>query len=443
MVDLTAILKKTEPKADKKYKRPVTVIASEDRPYDITPIHPSLEVNPNLTIPTSEIAKTQGKNRQQSGNKPTTNRQQTDDKPTTKWQQTGNTNIFSSENRQQTDNRTDNKVTTNRQQTDNKPTTQIVPVAEVVGLQKATLILLDYECKKARQRITPPLTLEYLSSQLKTTTGSVKTTLQRLESKGNILRVNHKNGRGGWSQYELSDQSYRELLLIESENRTLPSFEVENKETDNKPTTKWQQSGNKVTAEPTTAPPSSSYINNTTTTSDADFEKKNLPEEWGMIDVLPLQEIGFTQTHVMQLHKSGKLTPEEIQGSIKYFSFDLQNNSKGEKIKGSSLNYFMGILRSGAPYSPPENYESPEAKAMKLYVERTKKLRREEEAAKKETETFAFQEWVASLAEEEIDLYSAEYKSRKNDDPLKQGALRLHFNQNIWPKKLLEFSVCL
>ena len=360
------------------------------------------------------------KNRQQTGNKPATRMfypLKTDNKPAT-------------------------ELATNRQQTGNKLATKIVPVAEIVGLQKATLNLLDYECKKARLRTTPPLTLEYLSSQLKTTTGSIKTTLQRLEAKGNILRVNHKNGRGGWSQYELSDQSYRELLLFESENRTLPSFEGENKETDNKMATNRQQSGNKVASEPTTTPSSSSsYIYNTTTTSAADFEKKSLPEEWETIGVNPLQEIGLTQTHLMQLHKSAKLTPDKIQESINYFAFDLKNNNKGEKINGSPLNFFMGILRSGIPYSPPENYESAETKAMKLYVEKTKSLHREEEEAKKEAQVFAFQEWVRGLAEDEINELAPEYKSQTNDSPLKQGALRLHFNKNIWPKRLSE--ICL
>ena len=56
-----------------------------------------------------------------------------------------------------------------------------------------------------------------------------------------------------------------------------------------------------------------------------------------------------------------------IQESINAFAFNLKENNKGKGLKTSPLNYLMGILRSGIPYAPPSNYESPESRAMNIY----------------------------------------------------------------------------
>jgi DNA-binding transcriptional regulator PaaX len=63
----------------------------------------------------------------------------------------------------------------------------------------------------------------------------IRTTIQRLEKKGCIRRIEFKNGRGGWTRYELPESIYHEVLRSE---------------TSNKPATNPQQSGNRTGNKP-------------------------------------------------------------------------------------------------------------------------------------------------------------------------------------------------
>lgn len=104
-----------------------------------------------------------------------------------------------------------------------------------VGLQRDIIIFICHECKNSRSRITEALTLEHMAMSLKRSTGAIRTTIQRLEKKGCLLRAGFKNGRGGWSRYELPDSIYHDVLRSETSNKVATE-----------PKTKWQQSSNKV-----------------------------------------------------------------------------------------------------------------------------------------------------------------------------------------------------
>ena len=125
---------------------------------------------------------------------------------------------------------TGNKVATKWQQSGNNSFKK-ESFSKLVGLQREIIIFICGECKNSRSKVTESLSLEYISKSLKRSNGAVKTTLQRLEIKKCIKRVDFKNGRGGWSKYEVPDDVYHDVLR---------------NETDNKVATKWQQTGNKV-----------------------------------------------------------------------------------------------------------------------------------------------------------------------------------------------------
>jgi predicted transcriptional regulator len=375
---------------------------------------------------------------QKNRDKPTTNWQQTDNKPiaepATNWQQTDNT----IENRQQTDNKPTTKpiteLATNWQQTGNKPITE-PHFSSLVGLQRSIVSFIYNECKIARSKITESLTLEYISSALKTSIGTVKTTIYRLEKKGYIVRIEYKNGRGGWSKYELPEQLFRELLQIE---------------TDNKLTTNRQQTNNKLIAEPvteptTSIPSSSSYINNLTTTkasSSCDYKKDIfLAPEWEEVDIMPLIEIGLNKSHLLQIIQQNKLTPQMVNDSICAFAFDLAHNNKTAAIKGSALNYFMGIVRRGLPYAFPENYESLEQEALRKYHERKKMMVQQQSERENELINSEFNDWVLQLTEADIEnKVPPAFQKMATNSPTKRAILRDFFKVNEWPnikKKLL------
>ena len=288
----------------------------------------------------------------------------------------------------------------------------------LVGLQRSIVYLIYQECKKARAKITEPLTLEYLSYHTKKDKKTIKTSVYRLIKKGCILRVEYKNGRSGWTQYELPNEIFHELLQSE---------------TDNKLVTNWQQSDNKVVSEvvtePTTnVPSSSSYINKTTT---------NLPEEWLCINFEPIADIGFSANHLQQL--LDKNSPEVVQESIFHFAYSLNHNSKFKNHE-NPLNLFMGVLRKGNAWIEP-NYRSAQEMALAHILE----LKAAEQARIKQLQDNAykisFDEWKSSLSQDEIERIAPKSKSSLAKGGLPERMLlNQFFKETIWPETRKEFN---
>jgi hypothetical protein len=406
-MDLNAILNKTKVKSEKiKIVRKPPSIAMDDRPY--TKEEAALYSNTN---------------------KSTTNWQQTDNKPITNRQQTGNRIELIKAKNEETDNKLATKpateVTTNWQQTDNKPATK-TSFSSLIGLQRSIVIFIYQECKSTRSKTSDPITLEYLSTYLKCSTGTAKTTLQRLETKGYIVRKEFKNGRGGWSRYEIPEKVFHELLQ---------------KETDNKLTTNRQQTDNKVGTQPTTqlttslpSSSSNSLINKNTTTDD----KAVLLTEWETMDIEPLAEIGFSKYHLTQIASQNKLMAPIVQESIWAFAFDLKENNKGKSLKTSPLNYFMGILRNGNPYAPPSNFEYEADKALRIYLERKQEIEKKRIDLEEKIFDVEFMEWRKNLTNEQIDKLLPEDVKNQNLAAPKTVFLRSYYRNEIWPMKRQE-----
>ena len=261
-----------------------------------------------------------------------------------------------------------------------------------------------------------------MASHLETTTGAIKETIKRLVTKGFIQRVDYRAGRGGFG-YALPEGIYRQLFELESGNKL---------------GTNREQTGNKPGAQPGTQlgtiPSSSSSsidLENLKTTTTGELElfddaRIQLSPEWSVIDTSPLAEIGFTQTHLMQLAKYSKLPAAEVQDSIHPFSFDLKRNGKGRELKGPPVNFFMGILRKGLPYAAPENYESPEAEARRHYLESKRRIEEERQSQEREIRDLEFSEWRRGLTPEEISSIVPEVVRHvpRAKRMIAQGALR-------------------
>ena len=372
-----------------------------------------------------------------TGNKVATNREQTGNisrsELATKWQQTDNEASDSKKSHLETGNKVGSELATlsatKWQQTENKLVTNL-PFSSLVGLQRGIMVFLYDACKTARGRATTALTLEHIGNCLKTSSGSAKTTIQRLEDKGCIIRVEFKNGRGGWSKYELPEVLFREMLQLETENKL---------------TTNWQQTENKVgselATEPATSPSSSSsslYLENfkTTTTGETElFEKTGtqLTPEWQSIDVSPLAEIGFTQTHLLQIIRQGKLEPAEVQDSIHFFAFDLARNGKGRTLSGPPLNFFMGIVRKGIPYAPPENFESPAEETRRKIREFKERKERERQDDEQRIRDLEFAEWRRGVSTNELARLLPEWAQKPGQ--IQDSAIRTHFDEKVWPEQ--------
>ena len=185
----------------------------------------------------------------------------------------------------------ESQVKSKQSQIEVKVKSNAVAYTSLVGLQKELILLIYNECNKSRSKVTNPLTIEFIFSLIRYKKSSVKAAIRRLEKKGYIKRYSFKNGRGGWSQYTIPDHLFHEILNLET------SAKLESK---------WSQTevklGSQVGLQVESIPVvSSSYIINTTTT---------LPEEIKRIDYSPLADVGFNESHLIQIHREHMQKPE-------------------------------------------------------------------------------------------------------------------------------------
>jgi hypothetical protein len=298
------------------------------------------------------------------------------------------------------------------------------PLSVLIGLQRNVLLYVYESCRAEGAKVSAPIGIENLSRGLETTVSAARKATQRIEQKGYLSRVQYKDGRGGWTRYAIPDVVYNALLLQETRAKVKPNI---------------SQSRAKVEPEPepqlrpklSSSSGSTFDLNKTTNTSECDSA---LPPEWVAIDVTQLGAIGFTQTHIRQLQKAGLLNPEELQDSINAFAFDLEVNGKAKKLTGPPLNFFMGCLRKG-PYAPPENYEAPEDRQRRLYLEAKEKQAKARRDIEERLEALEFDEWCSKLSASERTRLVPTTEFLKAGSTAHNVELRRYFRETIWPER--------
>jgi hypothetical protein len=340
-----------------------------------------------------------------------TNRTQTEynnvDNPDTKLTQT-NHNQTQTEHKLDTEPNTNRlqtsyKVATNQTQTEHK-TEHKMKFMDLIGVQKKLMIVIYENCKKNGARITDPLTLEDLSNQFKIKIYSIKTSICRLESKHLLIRLQFKNGRGGWSIYEIPDRIYQEIYSLESSGKLNTNLI----QTEHKPNTELDTFENHYNSS-----------NNFITT---------IGEGWDEIDISPLEEIHFDKSHLKQL-KECNANPEIVQASIYYFAFERNKISDAkERNEKYHLKLIMGVLRKGNAWSKPSGYLSPQEQILRRIREERKaeEGRAQEEYVKLFSEEF--QNWNESLKEDEKVRITAQRAPSFQIEGLKK-----YFKENVWP----------
>ena len=298
--------------------------------------------------------------------------------------------------------------------------------SSVVGLQKKTLTYLYESCRFSGSKISPPFAIQNIAAACGTSVSATKKALQRLEQKHFLRRAEYKDGRSGWTRYQLPDAVYSSLLQEES------GAKLESK---------WSQTkakvGTKVEPEPEPTPSSSSSsldldLNKLTNTTVSDLSG-DLSSDWDEIDSSPLSAIRFGRPQLAQLARVGNLTVEQLQESIYAFAFDLEVNGKGREINGHALNYFMGILRRG-PYAPSSNYEAPDVRQLRLYLEAKKREQQTRLELESQLEAVEFDSWMASLSTEERARFVPVTDFAKPGSPGHNVQLKQYFRENVWPE---------
>ena len=400
---------------------------------------------------------------QKSSKNSKTNRGQigdeTEDKLKTNWRQNFIKNSKHKETRDKLETKPVTLSETNWRQTGDKSTSfsehetsigrKALSFSSLTGIQRQLTLYIYEVCKQTREVITPPLTLEFLSKVCIAKRLSIKKSLQRLEEKAVVARKEFKNGRGGWSRYSLSQITFQEILHCEAKGLLgihLPHNNIQS-DTNRRQTEDKLESEVRTKAE--TSPLSSSSVNiikTTTTDLIARESPVRMSDEWQTIDFSVLSDIGFSESHLAQLCKSGVLEPSVVQDSIYHFAFDLKHNGKKTGIKGDILNFFMGIVSKRA-YTAPANYINPDVESLNSYLKTKEKEQKQREELESKLQEIEFKAWYEKLSTDEINALTPENIKEGSGIPkqarqtLQNNNLKRHFKENMWPEIRRQLSI--
>ncbi len=84
------------------------------------------------------------------------------------------------------------------------------------------------------------------------------------------------------------------------------------------------------------------------------------------------------------------------------------------------------------PYIASANYEDPQTRTMRLYLERKKTEQKRKEDLEQEIFLLAYKDWESTLTEEEVNKIIPEPRYREVGGMFRQSSLELHFRKTQW-----------
>ena len=292
-------------------------------------------------------------------------------------------------------------------------------IQRVAGLQRKILFHIVSDCILRSDLTSNPVTTDSLKVITNANTDTLKTAIQRLVNKNLLKRRKGKKGKGGFAIFTISEEIRN--AVIDAQKKDFGNSQLVTNWISNKESISTYSSG--------------SNLKTTTNNNINNFQDEKIIQNspWDDLYIEPLSFIGFTKAHLNQIILDDKLTPEMVQDSIHAFTFDLEHNNKTKSLKSPPLNYFMGIMRSGSPYAPPSNYENPQDRAMRLYLERRKEQDQKKQAMEEELFNLAFKDWELEVSQDEKEKLLPEEIKNSRYSAEKTAFIRLYFKNEIWP----------
>jgi len=310
----------------------------------------------------------------------------------TKWEQTGN------------------KVGANRD------------VSTLVGLQRRILVCFYESCLRARAHHTERLPIEKIAQTSGTSVQSAKVTIRRLEKATLVKRLEYKDGRGGWTIYELPNHVHSYLRLDE---------------TGNKVGTNWEQSRSKVGAQPGTQPgttPSSSSRNflikeESTTTQ--------IQAATSQIDLGLVQPFGITASvlsRCVELYPS--LKPEQLEVLVfRFAEFAKDPKNRVQNARG----FFISLAEQASKGQIPlDHIETPDERLMRLFVSRQEEAKTRRLDFEQKALEFECEAWLETLTTEMKLSLIPESSILKAGTAAHAAMLKRHFAEKLWPARRTE-----
>lgn len=239
-------------------------------------------------------------------------------------------------------------------------------VTALAGAQRIVIEFLFERCLWNNSLVTPPITKQQLREGTQLLEDTALSAVKRLRKKAIIDRYAYKDGQAGWTQYQLADESYRELLHLHQ-------FSAKSVQSQSKVSS---QVSSEVSARAPSS--SSSFIKEEllkTNTENSAPTSNELPKDWENVDCSALHEIKvfLGKTHIRQIYSRKWCdTAQDLQESIDHFAF-FMSNVKPDKAPKEPIAHFMAIMRDGHYYGRPEGYLSAEERSQQSKLEAAEK----------------------------------------------------------------------
>lgn len=268
-------------------------------------------------------------------------------------------------------------------------------VTRLYGIQKK-IMLYFFDISTVRGDLsTGSVTASTLNEVANSTAKTVKKAIQRLIDRKLIEREGGKSGKGGFSCFRFPKNVRNALFEYNKQ--------LEKKNHDEQSSFKEKNIG----------------INR-------EILDNALPDEWNKIDYRFLSNIGFSETHIRQLHCKGTSSAEIVQQSIDHFSFALENNQKEMEKYNKPLKVLMGVLLKGGSWVE-DNYKSPKQILLEKSIQITSEQLEKEKILENKLFDIAFEKWSIALTnQEKLTILPAKLFGPE------KAHLKRYFKGNIW-----------
>lgn len=282
-------------------------------------------------------------------------------------------------------------------------------IFRLTGHQKKIFIFIVEKCMSRGLLTSGVVNGDALTELTGTTLKMAKTSIQRLEAKGLIIRENGKRGRGGFYLFSVTEIVRNALIEYKRMVGIGNHIEINNKSNENQ-------------FEPLN-------INEI-------IKKNTLPIEWELINIEPLDSIGFNKNHLMDIYEPKLCEPQMVQESIMHFAYGVEYEQKKFKQYDDLLKVFIGRLRKGKPWYE-SSYRSPQEIAQQQMLENKKAELDRKKKVEEDLFKISFAEWLNSLNDEEKSNLISKNNKTGDFTPV-DVKLSLYFKENIWPMKKSE-----
>jgi hypothetical protein len=287
-------------------------------------------------------------------------------------------------------------------------------------LQISILKYMHSICEIERSDTTTPIKAFDIVNSCQCTLEGAKTAIKRMLKSEIIKRIDYKDGRGGWCQYQIPENIHSRILI------------------DLKPSFNLVQTRFNPSSEPGSEPGSTlpsklvSNINNNLLTKE-DPETPSL--EVGLINIQALTKFGITRKQIQDIsNQKLAFTTHTLQDFIDRFEIYVSDPKNIRGVNSVPAIFVKMAQLASKGNDPLIDVETETDRVIRERIERLKA--RQEERLRQENELLSleFENWYSGLGPKEMDEAAPPNPASKSGSSTQKIILKSYFLEKLWPE---------